>query len=215
MVPRGPIKLQDCKLAGPGSSTELFIVEGDSAAWSVAALCNPQSQAVLPMQGKPLNALKANISKVNQNPWLQALMKAIGSGVEPFEMSRLRYQTLCLLMDPDADGIHCGALMLMFFHRWMRPLLEEGRILMVRAPVGEWTHPETGEIGFSFTQSDFLKKVGDGTAAQGALRYRGLGNISPTHLRHWCVDPSTRQASVMTLRDAEMAIEVFGHAPAV
>lgn len=210
MYPRGPIKLHPCKRARPGSAAELFVVEGDSAAWSVAALCDPLLQAVLPMQGKPLNALKASAAKVNQNPWLRALMDALGTDAEHFDVSKVRYQTLCLLMDPDADGIHCGALMLMFFYRWMRPLLEEGRIVMVRAPVGEWTHPETGEIGFSFTQGDFIKKVGDGSASPGALRYRGLGNIAPSHLRQWCVDPSTRMASVMTLRDAEMAIEVFG-----
>lgn len=210
MFPTGPIKLQDCQKAGPGSAAELFVVEGDSAASSVAALCNPMLQAVLPLQGKPLNALKASAAKVHQNPWLGALTKALGTDTAHFDARKVRYQSICLLMDPDADGIHCGALILMFFYRWMRPLLQDGRIVMVRAPVGEWTHPETGEIGFSFTQGDFITRVGDGSASPGALRYRGLGNIAPAHLRQWCIDPATRMASVMTLRDAEMAIEVFG-----
>ncbi|MEQ1487852.1 MAG: toprim domain-containing protein, partial [Methylotenera sp.] len=113
-----PIKLQDCRQHG--ANAELFLVEGDSAASAVSSLRNQQVQAVLPMQGKPLNTIKASAEKVVENALFKALIEALGAGVgDNFDLTKCRYSRIVLLMDADADGIHCGALMLMFFYRWM------------------------------------------------------------------------------------------------
>ncbi len=134
MYPSRSLKLEDC--TGNGAGTELFIVEGDSAASIVCRVRDERFQAVLPMQGKPLNAYRATPKKVVTNPWFAALTDAIGTGIgDDFALKKIRFARIVLLMDPDADGIHCGALLLMFFYRWMRPLLEAGHIAMARAPL--------------------------------------------------------------------------------
>ena len=104
--PRGPLKLDDCQAHGPGSGAELFVVEGDSAADAVSRVRDPAFQAVLPMQGKPLNARKASEKKVAGHPLFQALADAIGAGIGArFDAAACRYERILLLMDPDADGI--------------------------------------------------------------------------------------------------------------
>ena len=136
MFPRLPLKLDDCTHHGIGSGAELYVVEGDSAAGAVSRMRNAHFQAVLPMQGKPLNTVRATAQKVVANPWFAALTTALGTGLgDAFEIKALRYDRVILLMDPDADGIHCGALVTMFFYRWMRPLLDNGRVGMARAPL--------------------------------------------------------------------------------
>jgi DNA gyrase subunit B len=113
-----PVKLQDCQQHGINSGTELFLVEGDSASSAVGGLRNVQFQAVLPMQGKPLNTIKSTPQKMAENPLFKALIDALGTGYgDSFQLKNLRYERIVLLMDPDADGIHCGALLLMFFYR--------------------------------------------------------------------------------------------------
>ena len=122
MFPRLPIKLDDCTHHGIGSGAELYVVEGDSAAGAVSRMRNAAYQAVLPMQGKPLNTVRATAQRVVANPWFAALTDALGTGLgDAFEIKALRYDRVILLMDPDADGIHCGALVTLFFYRWMRP----------------------------------------------------------------------------------------------
>jgi DNA gyrase subunit B len=150
-----PIKLQDCRQHG--AVAELFLVEGDSAASAVSSLRNQQAQAVLPMQGKPLNTLKASAKKVLENVLFKALIEAIGAGVgDNFDLKKCRYNRIILLMDADADGIHCGALMLMFFYRWMPQLLENGIIELVRPPVGEVLYTETAELQHAYTEAQFV-----------------------------------------------------------
>jgi DNA gyrase subunit B len=212
-----PPKLHDCQFHGTGSGAELFIVEGDSASAAVARLCNPQLQAVLPMQGKPLNAVKASAQKVAQNTLFQALLAALGTGCgDQFELNQLRYQRVLLLMDPDADGIHCGALMLMFFHKHLPALLAGGHIYLVRAPVGEVVDLQTGEIRYAFIESEFVALCGAQLRANparfNARRYRGLAGISPSQLAHFCVNPDTRRAVLMGLGDGQMAADIFNGA---
>jgi DNA gyrase/topoisomerase IV subunit B len=219
IVKNTPPKLQDCLQHGPESGAELFIVEGDSASSSVIQLCNPKLQAVLPMQGKPLNAIKASAAKVASNPLFSALVVALGAGAESgFDAAKLRYQRVVLLMDPDADGIHCGALMLMFFLRFMPALLAGGHVYMVRPPVGEVMDTATGEVQYGFIESEFVALCAAGRAAKpshfNAQRYRGLAGISPSQLAHFCVNPNTRRSTVMRIEDAQMAIAVLGGAAA-
>ena len=110
-----PAKLDDAAVHGGGSGAELFVVEGDSAAASVSRVRDPRFQAVLPMQGKPLNAVKASRQKVVSHAFFGPLIAALGTGIDAdFRLGGLRYDRVLLLMDPDADGIHCGVLMLLF-----------------------------------------------------------------------------------------------------
>lgn len=213
----GPVKLLDCREHGPASDAELFLVEGDSASLAVARLRDPHRQAVLPMQGKPMNAVKASPRKVTENPLLGALVEALGAGFgDGFAAENLRYRRIVLLMDPDADGIHCGALMLMFFHRHMPALLAQERVLMVRPPVGEVTDRQTGVIHFAYSDVQFLQLCEQHNAGFGGrtatLKYCGLAGMNAQQLEQSCIDPNTRLASVMRTRDAEMALEIFGGA---
>jgi DNA gyrase subunit B/topoisomerase-4 subunit B len=213
----GPIKLLDCRVHGPESDAELLLVEGDSASLAVARLRDQKRQAVLPMQGKPMNALKASPQKVIENPLMGALVQALGAGFgDHFAVENLRYRQVVLLMDPDADGIHCGALMLMFFHRHMPALLAQERVLMVRPPVGEVADRETGAIHFAYSDAQFMQLCEQNNAGTGSkvatLKYRGLAGMNAPQLEQSCIDPITRVASVMRMRDAEMALEIFGGA---
>lgn len=233
-----PIKLEDSRLHGAHSGAELFVVEGDSAASAVTVLRQSEFQATLPMQGKPLNPLKSGAPKVHGFELYQRLSESLGvplvdqmaNGKGPvsaapdrdtLDLETLRFSRVLLLFDPDADGIHIGALMLMFFWRWMRPLLASGRIEMVRAPRFEvrWCSPD-GEVmepahAYSDThlqaiQAELLKRQACEIQTQ---RFRGLGSINQTLLRQTCIDPATRKTQVMGLDDAQAAIDVFGARP--
>lgn len=209
MFPSTSVKLQPSL-----APTELFIVEGDSASLAVARVRDEASQAVLPMQGKPLNATRAPAAKVAAHAFYAALIDALGAGMgDSFDLARVRYERILLLMDPDADGIHCGVLLLGFFHRWMEPLLASGRILMVRPPWGEVTLEGEREPRYAQTELQFQGYCDDlrsrGVAFH-TLRYRGLAGIHLPVLHATCVDPATRWTSVMTVQDAQMAALLFG-----
>jgi DNA gyrase subunit B len=232
-----PIKLEDCRVHGPGSNAELFIVEGDSAAASVTILRNSGFQATLPMQGKPLNALKASSAKVQANELYQRLVESLDVSLRDFGastspqgdllkdeaafqseyLSRLRFERVLMLFDPDADGIHIGALMLMFFYRWMRPLLDSGRIEMVRAPLFamRWAEPGSSEPGSAFayshvqSQSLLTELKQRGIESVETRHFRGLGSIDKNLLRDACVHPETRKTQILSSRDAHAAISVF------
>jgi DNA gyrase/topoisomerase IV subunit B len=212
LLTKRPIKLQDsCK---HGAEAELFLVEGDSAALAVAHLRDAQFQAVLPMQGKPLNAIKATPAKVAENALFNTLVAAMGAGCgEQFDVTQCRYGRIVLLMDPDADGIHCGALMLMYFYHWMRPLLENGMVELARPPVGEVLDTQTGELQYANTEAQFVNLCAEfkraGHPPIVTQKYRGLAGISQTQLAHSCIDPQTRKTSVMGVKDAQMAMAIF------
>jgi DNA gyrase subunit B len=215
-----PAKFEDCDVHGAGAGSELFIVEGDSASHAVANVRDATRQAVLPMQGKPLNALKANATRVAEFPLYRQLANALCVALTDLEtgevsdLSTRRFDRVLLLFDPDADGIHCGALMLMFFYRWMRPLLEEERVLIVRPPLflisyeGSATplHAYSPDhAGRIVTELKRLNKQHISTH-----HHRGLASIAPPLLASACVRPSTRKTEVMRVADAEEAIRVFG-----
>lgn len=215
MFPARPLKLIDCHVNGPDSGAELFIVEGDAASFAVANARNAATQAVLPMQGKPLNALRAGETKVRGYELFTALIEALGAGLgETFDLTKRRYDRVLLLMDPDADGIHCAALMQMFFYRWMRPLLEAACVEYVRAPLGEIRIQDASAPQYAYTEQQFFaatKALRErGAPGELAVRYRGLAAINADALAALCLDPATRRAQVIRARDAEMAIQVFG-----
>ena len=210
-----PVKLTDSRRHGTG--TELFIVEGDSAASTVAALRDGQFQAVLPMQGKPLNAIKASAEKVAAYPLFKALNESLGIDhsrptADLFVWDDLRFERLVLLFDPDADGIHSGALMLMFVYQYLRPLLDQGRVLMIHAPWVQISLTEQQPL-YAYSEAQALALTQQ-LRAQGktpqVVRYRGLSGIDRAILMQTCIDPATRNARVMTEQDALAAIEIFG-----
>jgi DNA gyrase subunit B len=215
-----PMKFEDCALHGVGCSTELFIVEGDSASGSVLNVRNPQTQAVLPMQGKPLNAMKASGDKVVTFALYQQLVAALGVPLidpetgEVGDIRAARFDRVLLLFDPDADGIHCGALMLMFFYRWMRPLLDAGRVSMIRPPLFVISTAGSEQTFHAYSPDHAGRIMGElkrrGATEIKSHHHRGLASIDPMLLASACVHPETRKADVMTVKDAEDAMHVFG-----
>ena len=212
--------LSDCLLHGPESGAELFVVEGRSAADAVRAVRDPVRQAVLPLQGKPLNGARATAARVAADPFLGALAAALGTGWgDACSLDGLRYERVLLLHDPDADGIHIGALLLMHVARWLAPLLEAGRVERVHAPVGEVRGGRGAAVAdepsaLAFGDAHFRALCDRARARHGdafvAVRHRGLGAISPAALRATCVDPATRLTSVLDGTDARLAAAAFG-----
>ncbi len=208
------MKLADCR--EHGEVAELFVVEGDSAARSVVALRNDRTQAVLPLQGKPLNAWKATRAKVLASPLYRQLANALGLPdavtCSENDMQKLRYARVLLLFDPDADGIHIGALMLLYFSRWLPALLDAGRIEIVRAPMIAITHADASVYAYSQAHADALIEQlrESGVSDIQTHVYRGLGSIPPNVLRELCVDPCTRRSRVAGQEDVAAVMQAFG-----
>ena len=205
-------KLDDCECHGAGS--ELFIVEGDSAARAVSRLRSPQWQAVLPMQGKPMNATKASQRELIRNAQFAALLHALGTRIgDGFQLTDIRYNRIILLFDPDADGIHARTLMLLFFHRWMKPLLDAGRIFDARVPRWEINSSSLDGPVFASTDEQFQKlrvRLSDeGVTDLQTTRFRGIGSVGADTLARFCVDPETRGLTQVRAEDAEAAMQIF------
>jgi DNA gyrase/topoisomerase IV subunit B len=212
--PPQPLKLVDCQAHGADSNAELFIVEGDSAALSVCALRNPAFQAVLPMQGKPMNTLKSREDRVKADPFFAALIAAIGTDLGGYcHVDSIRYRQINLLFDPDADGIHSSTLMLLFFYRWMKPLMEAGRLMIIRAPMMEIVADELNDVLLAYTEEegDRLCRDAAGQRKPGyrKQRFRGLASFDADLLIRCCIDPATRKISRLTARDAEESIRIM------
>ena len=228
-------KLTDCQDHRPGSGAELILVEGDSAASSVVAVRDPRFQAVLPLQGKPLNAWSATEAKVAQNVLFQQLAQALGLAAPTAWVegapAALRYERVVLLFDPDADGIHIGALMVLYFQRWLPRLISNGQLWLARAPMFEIAVPRV--LQASARQAEGLnanpstpfqyaynpvhcRQLVDHLKAQSSnsevrvRAFRGLGGLAPELLRERCVDPATRMAHAVGAVDVEGVVEVFG-----
>lgn len=209
-----PVELCDCEVRGIGSGAELFIVEGDSAAKAVDRVRDARFQAVLPMQGKPLNALKANKAAVGNYLLYAKLIEAIGAGWDDsLDSSSARFDRILLLMDPDADGIHCGTLLLLFFYRWMRPLLDAGKLRIVRAPMLEISSAGLERPIFCLSEDEARKVLNDLDAVCRSQatkhRFRGLASMSVQTLSKTCIEPATRKCQQLSSRDAESAIAFF------
>ncbi len=214
MFVRQPLKLDDCAVHGAGSGAELFIVEGDSAAGAVSLVRNAEYQAVLPMMGKPLNAVKASLNKVQTYPLFMVLAEAIGAGMgATFDVARVRYDRVVLLMDADADGIHCGALMCLYFHRMMRPLLDGGFLWMAYPPIVTMS-ADGRESRHVYSDAEYraacVEWRASGTPQFNTVRYRGLAGLDHFVLASTCVHPGTRALRAMNGGDADAALAVFG-----
>jgi DNA gyrase subunit B len=209
-------KLADCELHGAG--TELILVEGDSAQDSVLAVRDARTQAVLPLQGKPLNAWAAPPDKVRQHVLFQQLAQALGlpspTALPEGGIAALRFERIVLLFDPDADGIHIGALVQLYFARWLPAVVEAGRLWLCRAPMYELVDVD-GVVHHALTP-DHRQRIerslrGDEQTPPPMVRaLRGIGGFAPDTLRRLCVDPATRLARVLSPDDVQHAIDLFG-----
>lgn len=208
----GSLLFLDSLFHAPERDSELFLVEGESAGQAVAALRDPRSQAVLSLQGKPLNALKASPRRVRTSRAFAALTAVLGDAPgTSLPLGQLRYRRVLLLMDPDADGIHTAALVQLFLLRCMPSLIEQGFVWIIHAPWGEIRRPGHDPlVSFDAMEYRHQCRAVEGEPGVLRIRHRGLGSITPEVLARCCIDPATRRARALSPADVREAARVFG-----
>ncbi len=202
-----PGKLADCSSRRP-EERELFIVEGESAGGSAKQARDRRFQAILPIRGKIINVEKAGMNKAMKNEEIKAIVAAIGAGVgKDFDITKVRYRRVIIMTDADVDGAHIRTLLLTFFYRYMRPLIESGYLYIAQPPLYRIKKGKKVYYAYSDRElEDILKRLGDKVEVQ---RYKGLGEMNPEQLWETTMNPENRYLIQVTIEDARKADELF------
>ena len=213
-----PAKLADCR-SNVTDSTELFIVEGDSALGTAKSARNSEFQALLPIRGKILNVQKASMADMLKNAECSSILQVIGGGTgRSFDLDQVRYGKIILMTDADVDGAHIRTLLLTLIHRYMSPLLDAGRVYAAVPPLHRLEIIKPGaknEIRYTYADDEMKRVVADLTkkglrVKDPIQRYKGLGEMDAGQLRETTMDPARRQLRRVTVSDASAANDVFG-----